>query len=81
MLLMYIVSCEVYNLLINIKELMQSMDKFKQLQAKLSFSNIVSADQVNEVYRYHNIVEDKRGFTSREQVDEFIELAKQNIKK
>lgn len=56
-------------------------DKFKQLQAKLSFSNIVSADQVKEVYRYHNIVEDKRGFTSREQVDEFIELAKQNIKK
>lgn len=57
------------------------MDKFKQLQAKLSFSNIVSADQVKEVYRYYNIVDDKRGFTSREQVDEFIELAKQNIKK
>lgn len=56
-------------------------DKFKQLQAKLSYSNIVNADQVKEVYRKHNIVEDKRGFTSREQVDEFIELAKQNIKK
>lgn len=57
------------------------MDKFKQLQAKLSFSNIVSADQVKEVYRYHNVVEDKRGFTSREQVDEFIELAKEHATK
>lgn len=56
-------------------------DAFKQLQAKLSFSNIVSADQVKEVYRNYNITDDERGFTSREQVDKFIELAKQNIKK
>lgn len=50
-------------------------DKFKQLQAKLSYSNIVNADQVKEVYRKHNIVEDERGFTYHEQVDEFIDLA------
>lgn len=57
------------------------IDAFNQLRAKLSFSNVVSADQVKEVYRNYNITDDERGFTSREQVDEFIELAKQNIKK
>lgn len=57
------------------------IDAFNKLRAKLSFSNIVSADQVKEVYRNYNITDDERGFTSREQVDEFIELAKQNIKK
>lgn len=56
-------------------------DAFNKLRAKLSFSNIVGADQVKEVYRNYNITDDERGFTSREQVDEFIELAKQNIKK
>lgn len=56
-------------------------DEFQLLRAKSSFSNIVSADQVKEVYRNYNITDDERGFTSREQVDKFIELAKQNIKK
>lgn len=56
-------------------------DEFQLLRAKLSFSNIVSADQVKEEYRKFNITDDERGFTSREQVDKFIELAKQNIKK
>ena len=55
-------------------------DKFKQLQAKLSYSNIVNADQVKEVYRKQNIVEDERGFTSHEQVDEFLDLAVKRAK-
>lgn len=55
-------------------------DKFKQLQAKLSYSNIANADQVKEVYRKHNIVEDERGFTSHEQVDEFLDLAVKRAK-
>ena len=48
---------------------------YEQLLAKSSFSNIVSDDQVKEVYRHRNIVTDERGFTNREQVDEFIKLA------
>lgn len=53
---------------------------YEQLLAKSSFSNIVSDDQVKEVYRHRNITTDERGFTSREQVDEFIKLAIQKAK-
>lgn len=53
---------------------------YEQLLAKSSFSNIVSDDQVKEVYRYRNITTDERGFTTREQVDEFIKLAIEKAK-
>ena len=53
---------------------------YEQLLAKSSFSNIVSDDQVKEVYRHRNITTDERGFTNHEQVDEFIKLAIEKAK-
>ena len=42
------------------------------LREKASYSNIVDKEDVKEVYKGFNIVEDNRGFTSKEQIDEFI---------
>jgi hypothetical protein len=42
------------------------------LREKASYSNIVDKEDIKEVYKGFNIVEDNRGFTSHEQVDEFI---------
>lgn len=42
------------------------------LREKASYSNIVDKEDVKEVYKNFNIVDDNRGFTTREQVDEFL---------
>jgi hypothetical protein len=42
------------------------------LREKATYSNIVDKEDVKEVYKGFNIVEDNRGFTSKEQIDEFI---------
>ena len=51
------------------------------LREKASYSNIVDKEDVKEVYKGFNIVEDNRGFTSHEQVDKFIaESLKEHVK-
>ena len=51
------------------------------LREKATYSNIVDEDEVKEVYKNFNIVEDPRGFNNHEQVDKFIaESLKEHVK-
>lgn len=51
------------------------------LREKATYSNIVDKEDVKEVYKHFNIVEDPRGFNNHDQVDKFIaESLKEHVK-
>lgn len=43
------------------------------LKSKAAFSNVVTEDQVIERYKGLAIVKSEKGFTSKEEIDQYIE--------